>query len=276
VDVVIEKVKNIIFNLTPYQIADIALISVLIFLTVRFLVNRNSIKLVQIFVLILLLSAGIALFDLQVSGYLTRIFLALFYVPVFILYAPEIRRGIWNVERKFNFEHTHAVENTPAELKDASEQIVKAVQNMAKRDIGALIVFVEDNLPAGIPESGVAINAVVSSQLIESIFIPKTPLHDGAMLIRGNRILAAGCFLPLSQEVNLPKEFGTRHRAAIGITEMHDVTAVVVSEETGIISTASRGQLKRYLDGDMLKEAIDAFYKLGGDANADKKKKRTH
>ena len=91
-------------------------------------------------------------------------------------------------------------------------------------------------------------------------FFPKTPLHDGAMIIKGSKILSAGCFLPLSQEVNLPKDLGTRHRAGIGITEAIDVTAIIVSEETGVISIANGGKIKRYADSEMLRQTLAKFY----------------
>ena len=104
------------------------------------------------------------------------------------------------------------------------------------------------------------VDSDISSALIESIFFPKTPLHDGAMIINGTKILASGCFLPLSQETNIPKELGTRHRAGIGITETINVTALIVSEETGIISIAQSGKIKRYADSEMLRQTLKEYY----------------
>ena len=131
---------------------------------------------------------------------------------------------------------------------------------MSKNDVGAIIILANGNMPKTIIDSGVIIDSEISSALIESIFFPKTPLHDGAMVINGSKVHAAGCFLPLSQEVNLPKELGTRHRAGIGITETISVTSLIVSEETGIISIAQGGKIKRYVDSEMLRQALKEYY----------------
>ena len=131
---------------------------------------------------------------------------------------------------------------------------------MSKKDIGAIIVLSNNNVPTQILDSGIMLNSDISSELIESVFFPKTPLHDGAMIIDGTKIVATGCFLPLSQNENIPKDLGTRHRAGIGITETMDVTALIVSEETGIMSIAKGGKIMRYADTNMLKSALSKFY----------------
>ena len=132
---------------------------------------------------------------------------------------------------------------------------------MSKKDIGALIVLSNDNLPEGIIQSGTVVNAAITSQMIEAVFYPKAPLHDGAMIIEGNKIYAAGCFLPVLQNENLPKDMGSRHRAALGVTAIASVTAIVVSEETGIISIVRNGAIKkRYADATDLKSALTEYY----------------
>ena len=131
---------------------------------------------------------------------------------------------------------------------------------MWKDNIGALIILANDNLPAQVLESGVILDADISAQLIEGIFFPKAPLHDGAMVINNYKIQAAGCFLPLTQNVNIPKELGTRHRAGIGVTETSNVTALIVSEETGVITIAQRGKISRYADYDALRHALNEYY----------------
>jgi diadenylate cyclase len=114
---------------------------------------------------------------------------------------------------------------------------------MAKQDIGALIIITPSTVDAHILDSGTFLNANLSAPLLESIFNTKAPLHDGAVIVKGNKIISAGCFLPLTQDITLPKELGTRHRAAIGITEESNVMAIVVSEESGIISLARQANL---------------------------------
>lgn len=146
------------------------------------------------------------------------------------------------------------------ELSTAARDIVRAVQNMAKNDIGGIIIIAPTAIPEHILKSGTVLNAELSTPLLESIFNKKSPLHDGAVIVRGNRILAAGCFLPLSQEISISKDLGTRHRAAIGITEESDVMAIVVSEETGVISLAQNAQLKRYMTPEKLLDNIEKAF----------------
>ena len=124
---------------------------------------------------------------------------------------------------------------------------------------GALIVLSNGNVPRDVVESGVTLNAQISNQLIEGIFVNKAPLHDGAMIIYGDKIQAAGCFLPLSQR-DFPKDYGTRHRAGIGITEVADVSTIIVSEETGIVSVVKRGEITRYIDSESLKRFLREYY----------------
>ena len=138
--------------------------------------------------------------------------------------------------------------------------IIKALQNMSKNNVGGLVVLSRNNLPRQVLQSGVMVDAEISSQLIEGIFFPKAPLHDGALIIRGHKIQAAGCFLPLTQKTNYPKDFGTRHRAGIGITEVANVISIVISEETGIISVIKQGNVQRYADYDMLKAVLKDYY----------------
>lgn len=188
------------------------------------------------------------------------LFPLVFAIAVVALFATEIKRAIWTGKSKGHdgkhLEGAALQENA----KECINEIIKALQNMSKNNVGAIIILSNSNMPTAILDSGVAINSNISSQLIESIFFPKTPLHDGAMVINGTKIQVAGCFLPLSQETNLPKELGTRHRAGIGITETINVTSIIVSEETGVISVAHGGKLKRYADTEMLKNTLRSFY----------------
>ena len=132
---------------------------------------------------------------------------------------------------------------------------------MSKNDVGAIIVLSTGNFPGQILDSGVRLDSDISSEIIESVFFPKTPLHDGAMIISGTKIVAAGCFLPLSQNVdNIPKDLGSRHRAGIGVTETIDVMSFVVSEETGIISIARAGKITRYADTETLRKTLTQYY----------------
>ena len=148
------------------------------------------------------------------------------------------------------------------ELKKASADILRACQHLSRSNTGALIIIADD-MAESISESGTKLMANVSAELLETLFHPNTPLHDGAVLITANVVVSAGCYVPLTQDLDVPREFGSRHRAAIGISEnMPSVTAIVVSEETGIISAMHDGKVQRYLDAVKLKQILDYALRL--------------
>jgi len=140
------------------------------------------------------------------------------------------------------------------------EAVSKALLNLSKVKIGAIIVFEQKVGLKDVIETGTILNAQISGELIENIFQPNTPLHDGAVIIRGTTLVAAGCFLPLSDNKKLEKDLGTRHRAALGISEVSDSTTIIVSEETGILSMAYDGKLTRYMDSKQLKEVLEDIF----------------
>jgi diadenylate cyclase len=176
----------------------------------------------------------------------------------------EVKKSLWDVhstkEKSDKYTSGGTDIKTQAETEEAINNIIRALQNMSKNNVGALIVLSKGSLPKQVLQSGVRIDAEISTQLIEGIFFPKAPLHDGAMIVHGHKIQAAGCFLPLTQKTSYPKEYGTRHRAGIGITEVANVISLVVSEETGIISIVKQGNVMRYADYDMLMDALRDYY----------------
>ena len=185
-------------------------------------------------------------------------------VAACVVYQNDLKNLFQKVSTSKGFE-TH---NSDDELRDATAEILTACQDMAKQDVGAIIIIdsagdIHDN----ILDTGTRLNATLSAPLFESIFNTKAPLHDGAVIVRGNKIIAAGCFLTLTQR-NVNKEMGTRHRAAIGITEDTDVLSIVVSEETGIISVVKHGEIKRYMTMDKLKDEIEDAYGISPTAIA--------
>lgn len=174
-----------------------------------------------------------------------------------ILFQPEIRRTLAQVgERRF-FRNL-----SPVEGSKFIEETVKASVSMANKRIGALIVLERDTELSTIVEMGTELDAKVTKEILTSIFLPYSPIHDGAAIIRNGRIIAAGCFLPLTLSSNLSKTLGTRHRAAVGLTEESDAVVVVVSEETGEISVVSRGEATRNVDAPALRTILtDIFLK---------------
>jgi diadenylate cyclase len=259
-----EGIKNVFLGLSENWIIYIEAIFLflIIYLVLKTLYENNAKKLIGVYVPILLISGLICLFSahLGVTAYYFFILgTSLFFL---LLFSTEIKRSVWNAGKRGSASPAaasskSAVANARAEVYVSN--IVKAVQGLSKNNTGALLVLSNGNLPRNILESGVALNANISNQLIEGIFINKAPLHDGAMIIFGDKIQAAGCFLPLTQR-EFPKDYGTRHRAAIGVTEVADVSTIVVSEETGIVSVVKQGKITRYVDSENLKRFLREYY----------------
>jgi len=269
-----EFIEKIIGFLQNYEMTAIAgdIVGVL-FLTGLFAVvlGYSSMHKANWFSIMVILSAlaAVALVATGVLADMTFIFimLAVIVVASFVLFASEIRRDLFKLsirQRVQTGKESPAL--SPEELRPVINKIVKSCQALSKNDTGALMIICNQPISDFVMESGTYLNAELSGELIETVFFPNCPLHDGAMLIMGNKIVSAGCYLPLTQKPNLPKELGTRHRAAIGLTENDPtVTAVVVSEETGIISVVHDGEIKRYMDAQSLTTALEIAYKISSD-----------
>jgi len=189
--------------------------------------------------------------------WLIRSFWSQFVLAVIILFQPEIRRTLAQVGQRPLFRHL-----SPVEGSKFIEETVKAAVSMANKRIGALIVLERDTDLTTIVEMGTELDAKVTKELLISIFLPYSPIHDGAAIIRNGRLIAAGCFLPLTLASNISKSLGTRHRAAIGLTEESDAIVVVVSEETGEISVVSGGTIDLIADAPALRKTLsDIFVK---------------
>lgn len=179
-------------------------------------------------------------------------------VAIPIVFQPELRRALEHVGRGRIFTPSF-VNMEAGVLNQVVEQVVRAASTLSRKRAGAIMVLERETGLNDILETGINIDAVVSAEIITNIFTPNTPLHDGAVIIRGNRVVAAACFLPLSEARDLGIEFGSRHRAALGISEHSDALAVVVSEETGSISLANAGKLIRHLDEAGLREMLQTL-----------------
>ena len=182
------------------------------------------------------------------------------FVALAVIFQPELRRALEQLGRgKFLFSSGGEDFGTGDTLR-VIDELVSCAISCAKTKTGALIVLEQSTGLKDYIETGVKIDAEASEELLVNIFVPNTPLHDGASIIRGNRIMAAACFLPLSDNPYLSTNLGTRHRAAIGISEVSDAVAIVISEETGIISVAKEGKLMRYLDEKQLRETLSGVF----------------
>ena len=242
---------------------SIAAITVLYFYVMKFLSEHKSKQVIVIMVFVIVISGCVFAMNENLDKALFLLVPFAMVILIGCIYAVEFKRLIWTrsnmklVESKHNSQYFVDEEK----IKGCISEIIKALQDMSKSDIGAIIVLSNGDVPAQILESGVSLDSNISSELIESVFLPKTPLHDGAMIINGTKIVAAGCLLPLSQQVEgIPKDLGTRHRAGIGVTENIDVVSLMVSEETGIISVAKAGKITRYADTELLRKTLTKYY----------------
>lgn len=260
---IMSSIGNLFLNFTIFNFIEIIVYFSLIAFAFIMLKNNNA-RVVIVYYSIAFVATATVLIANKIyypeSNTAIYFFIAnlMFVISVVVLFATEIKRIIWNRKRNANYSGFNKTANNDAE--SSIDEIIKAVQNMSKNDVGAIIILSNGNLPHGVLESGVFLDADISSQLIESVFFPKTPLHDGAMILYQNKIQAAGCFLPLAQEINMSKELGSRHRAGIGLTETVNVTAIIVSEESGVISIAKGGKIMRYVDTNTLRETLKLFY----------------
>ncbi len=249
-----------------YNIIDVLVVALLVYVIFAFMKKYNCARLIKYLVFgtffALIISADF--FPLPMTKYLSGYIMLMVVLCTVILFKQEIRRYFWKLsspkESKEIFTTAYGVSDE--ELHHTINEIVHATINMAKKDVGALILIAPNDVPANVIDSGTKLDSKLSCPLIECLFNTKAPLHDGAVIIRANRIVAAGCFLPLTQNQDVDKELGTRHRAAIGITEESNVMAIIVSEETGIISVAIKGELERFFDANSLTDKLEQVYGL--------------
>ncbi len=257
----LNNIADVFRGFSVFDALEILLFAVVLYYTFRVLKGAGARWLIAAFVIILVAAGVVFLGNDELPNHLFLLVPLLLMLIMLVVFNVEVKRDLLNfgsyapAERK---EHQSGASRE--EVERYVSEIIRALQNLSKDNIGALIILSSDNIPAQVLESGVALDAKISSQLIEGIFFPKAPLHDGAMIVNNYKIQAAGCFLPLTQNVNIPKELGTRHRAGIGITETSNVIALIVSEETGIITIAQRGKISRYADYDLLKRTLNDYY----------------
>ena len=242
-------IQDIFQHLTKMRWSDYLDIIIVAFLLYKFLPlirTTGAMRVATTMVSIVVIAWVTGLLELYTLSYILNQFLQIGVIAVVILFQPELRRmldHLGNVKlRKF-----FGAEKAEPEMIPIIHQTVKACEVMSRERVGALIVFARDNKLEEYFKTGTKIDAQVSEQLIRNVFFPKAALHDGAMIIRDGRMAAAGCVLPLSDSNCLSADLGTRHRAGVGMSEASDAVVVIVSEETGTISVAVGGMLKRHL-----------------------------
>lgn len=249
-NVMINTVKNISF----WSVLDIAVVSYFFFKGYMLIKETRAEQLLKgIFFIVILIPISWLLKLTTVYVILSKT-ITIGVLSIIIIFQPEIRRALEHLGRTA-FNDIHPIEDD-ALMEKVVTEIVNAVENLSLSKTGALIAIEQTTGLGEIIMNGIQIDAVVSSALLENIFVVNTPLHDGATIIRNNRIVASGCVLPLTSNTDINKKLGTRHRAAIGLSETSDALVLIVSEETGTISLAVNGRLSRNYDRDRLKDVL--------------------
>lgn len=239
------------------MVIEVSLVSYVIYKGIQLVRETRAIQLVKGLIFILIFSKFSEILGLKTIAYLLQGAIQLFGFGLIVLFQPELRRALEKLGSS-GFQDIMLRKNDEDRVKTISaiEAIVQACAQLSQNYIGALIIIERVTKIGDIVNTGTQMDAMLSSELLVNIFTPKTPLHDGAVIVRDNTIKAAACYLPLTQNAGLSRELGTRHRAALGITEVSDAVAVVVSEESGKISYAHSGGLTRNLTPDMLRKAL--------------------
>lgn len=273
-----EVIRNIIndYRLTIpdihiTDIIEIIILAFLIYQVVKWIKNTRAWTLVKGLVVVMLFWFLAVIFQLNVVKWIISNTINVGIIAILIVFQPELRKALEQLGKK-NIVRSIIIFD---DAKDKSErfsdhslnEIIRATFELARNKTGALMV-IEEGTPLNEFEStGIFIDSMISSELLINIFEKNTPLHDGAVILRGNRIVAATCYLPLSDNMQLSKDLGTRHRAGIGISELSDSLTIIVSEETGKVSIAREGKLIRNVDGDYLRAKLIDAQKKSTDNN---------
>lgn len=250
----LNTILNTVRNINISSVIDILIVAYLIYRMYKLIIETRAELLLRGIILILLLIPVSYIFNLTMVYTIISKTITIGVLTLVIIFQPEIRRMLEHIGRSA-FSDRRVLRDTDILTKVVNE-IVAAMDNLSKTKTGALIVIEQDTGLGDISETGIRIDALVSTSLLENIFVPNTPLHDGATIIRGDRIMSSGCVLPLTTNKDISKKLGTRHRAALGLSEVSDSLVLIVSEETGTISLALNGKLVRNYDRDRLQKIL--------------------
>ena len=260
--------QNLLYQIPRIGISDIIDILVVSFLiyTVLRLVRSSSAARVAWTVLVLLIATWLtSVFDLYACNWILNKILELGFISLVVIFQPEIRRAMERFGGKFFLNLVDPASKKSVE-ESAIEATVSACEIMSKERVGVLLIFERSVSLEEYFKTGTLIDAKVTEQLLRNLFFPKASLHDGAVIVRGGRIAAAGCVMPLSENTHLSSDLGSRHRAGIGTSEVSDAVVVIVSEETGTISVAIGGMLKRHLAPQTLEKLLSNELMTNDDA----------
>lgn len=267
-----DKIISVFSTFTIFDLLDIIAVTIIIYICTRILRETRAMQLAKGFVYLAVVYGIVNLLGMEASSFIFKTIFSNILIIVVILFGPEIRHILEQVGHGATAKSLKTIIHPGvaveiAEISESIEAVCKACADMSDKKIGALICFENDTLLGDVISTGTELNAKVSKELIENVFFPKSPLHDGAMVIRDGKIYAAGCILPLTQKT-ISSALGTRHRSGIGLTEQSDAIVVIVSEETGAISVAKGGILQRGIsDGDLRDILTQAFVPSGSSSD---------
>lgn len=250
-------------NVRMRDVIDIVIVAAVLYKLFVLLRETRAEQLAKGIVVLLVLTKVSEWMQLYTINWILNNAMTVGTLALLIVFQPELRRGLEYIGRSRLLTKS-LIEVRGESLSNVVEEIVEAAASLSRQKIGALIVMERQTGLNEVVETGTKINGNVTSDLLINIFIPNTPLHDGAVIIKDDKIKAAACFLPLTDNTSVSKELGTRHRAALGISERSDSLSIVVSEETGAISIAENGTISRYLDTKTLKQILLDMYKPKG------------
>lgn len=245
-----------ISNIGLSDILDILIVAFLIYKISNMIHSTSAARVAKGIILILLITWLTDVFGLHVLNYILSKILELGFIALVIMFQPELRRALERFGGKNMVRSLVSSETPKGDMEKAVLATVAACEAMSKERIGVLLVFERDTPLEEYFKTGTRIDAQTTEQLLRNLFFPKASLHDGAVIIREGRVAAAGCVMPLSENTHLSSDLGTRHRAGIGTSEVSDAVVVIVSEETGTISVAIGGMLKRHLAPQMLERLL--------------------
>jgi len=251
---------SLLSTLRIQDLFDVIIVAVLIYILLKFIRETRALVIVEGILVLIIVQQISQFFGLYTLNYILKGCLQFGIIAIIIIFQPEIRRALERMGNttfsnflRFNFN------KSSVEAEQTITEICNAVSNMAKHRTGSLIVLEQNTKLGDIISTGIDLDSLITSELLINIFSKQTPLHDGAVVIRDGRITAATCLLPLTLNQNLSKDLGTRHRAAIGVSESTDCVVIVTSEETGIISVARNGSLTRNLSVSTLEKMLSSI-----------------
>ena len=260
----IDNLMGILMSIKTTDIIDIVVVAYLIYRLLGFIKETRAQQLFRGILMIVAFFLVSEIFNLSLLNWLFTRLITVGLIAVVILFQPEIRRGLEQIGRRGVLSRQFR-DMGKEEIYATVHRIVDAVDDFSSTHTGALMAIERETMLNDIAETGVIINAEISVRLLGNLFYEGSPLHDGAVIIRGDKVYAASCVLPLTERQNIGKNLGTRHRAALGLSEVSDAFIIVVSEETGAISVAQNGEFRRFLDLKTLEKMLLDIYIPSGE-----------